>query len=129
MKRIVLNGGHTELGLAGTSYQADEVGAFVVPDEYASELIRVHGGSYEPGIEQLEERVAALEDSVGSAKNTLAQRTADLETARKALDASKKKLADAVSKKQAERKAADDVARGTQSTGHQQPQQNTNARK
>jgi hypothetical protein len=122
-KRIRLNGGHTELTIEGVKHQADDTGAFTVPDEHASELIRVYGGALEPGIEQLEERIEGLEADLVSAKNIVNQRTADLKAAQDILEAYKKKIADI--KAEDAKKAADAKAKVTPPAGQQQGQNQT----
>lgn len=120
-KRIRLNGGHTELTLEGVKHLADDTGAFTVPDEHASELIRVHGGNLEPGVEQLEERIAGLEADLVSAKNIVNQRTADLKAAQDILEAYKKRIADI--KAEDAKKAADAKAKSAGAAGQSQGQQ------
>jgi hypothetical protein len=94
-KRVRLNGGHTEFSIEGILHQADETGAFVVPDEHAENLIRIHGGSYEPGLEQLESNLESLEAAVVSAKNILLQREEDVKSVKVSIEAYKKRIADA----------------------------------
>lgn len=114
-KRVRLNGGHTELNIEGMNYQGDETGAFTVPDEHAGELIRIHGGNFEPGIEQIEDNIAQLEAGLISAKNIVTQRAADLKAAQDALENFKKRQAEAT-------KATTDAKGKGPVTG--QPQQN-----
>lgn len=96
LERIRLNGGHAELSIGGFKYTPDETGAFEVPGDLAKELIRIHGGEYDPGVERLEERVTLVEDQLSAARNLVELKTKELRESKDAVEAYKKKHAKTV---------------------------------
>lgn len=92
LTRLRIEGGHTEITLAGIRYVPDETGAFEVPQEYAPELIRVHGGKLDPGINALELMVEEIEKDLASLKNHVEVKAKELTAARERLDAYKSSL-------------------------------------
>ena len=95
MERIRLNGGHQQLSIAGFTYTPDESGAFEVPSDQAAELIRIHGGEVDPGVERLDTRVETIEAEIGAAKNFVVMKTEELKEAISQRDAYKRKQAEA----------------------------------
>jgi len=85
-KRIRLNGGHSEIVLAGQRYLADEDGCFNVPDTDAPELLRVNGGKYEPGIEGLIEAAELADVQVDNLRTQLDIAKSNAEKAHEAVD-------------------------------------------
>lgn len=89
-KRIRLNGGHSEISLEGHKYISDETGAFEIPEQYTDELIRVYGGKYDPGAEQLEELVKLADERVANTRHTLDLQLNDAKQCRENLEKYKK---------------------------------------
>ena len=108
MQRVKMPKGHVELSLGGVSYKIDETGAFEVPDEHASELVKVHGARYEPGLDHLQENVDAAENALAHAKAVVERLTTDLADAKNKLakfQEQQKSVLDARMKADAEAKA------------------------
>jgi hypothetical protein len=68
LQRVRLHGDHAGLNIAGRNFVPDDTGAFLIPTEVASELIRVHGGAFEPGAEVMEGRLAEAKAALAAAK-------------------------------------------------------------
>jgi hypothetical protein len=95
-KRIRLNGGHSEISIEGYKYMSDETGAFEVPEQYTDELLRIHGGKYDPGVAQLEENVRAADDRVAATRHLLDLQITDAKTCRENLDKYKKEQSERI---------------------------------
>lgn len=70
-KRILLNGGHTEITVAGEKYLADEDGCFTVPEAVAEDLLKRTEGKYVPGLEVLQQMMEAADAHVGHCRRQL----------------------------------------------------------
>ena|SRR5882724_6280453 len=93
-KRIRLNGGHAEISLEGFKYLSDATGAFEIPEQYTDELLRIHGGEYDPGPEQLELMIREADERVSNTKHLLEMQITDAKTARENLEKYKKAAAE-----------------------------------
>lgn len=87
MRRIKLNGGHTQISVEGRIVAADEDGGFTVPDALAIDLVRQHGGEVVAGLEQLQDQANAVDDAVQQTERQLEQLLASQQRAHEALDA------------------------------------------
>lgn len=96
-KRIRLNGGHSEISIEGYKYMSDETGAFEIPEQYTDELLRIHGGKYDPGVAQLEENVRAADDRVAATRHLLDLQITDAKNCRENLDRYKKEQSERAS--------------------------------
>lgn len=95
-KRIRLNGGHAEISIEGFKYLSDETGAFEIPEQYTDELIRIHGGVYDPGVSQLEEMIRLADERVANTKHLLELQNTDAKTLRENLEKYKKAAAERI---------------------------------
>lgn len=86
LKRILLEGGHASMSLNGVQYSADEDGAFMLPEEVCDDLIRIHGGRYDPGIEILELRLREARERVAATTNLLELQKKDLVSCQEAYE-------------------------------------------
>jgi len=91
LERIRLDGGHAALSIGGHTYLPDATGAFEVPQEFAAELIRVHGGELDPGVERLEDNVLKVEGELAAAKNLVELKTKELSDSKERVAAYKKR--------------------------------------
>ena len=87
MRRIKLNGGHTQISVEGRIVAADEDGGFTVPDALAIDLVRQHGGEVVAGLEQLQDQANAVDDAVQQTERQLEQLLTAQQKAHAALDA------------------------------------------
>lgn len=101
-RRILLEGGHSEITVAGVKYMADEDGCFTVPEDVAITLLKMYPqsplkdkegkaleatGKYLPGLEVLQATMEQADAHVGNLKNQLELAQATAKRAHEEFDA------------------------------------------
>lgn len=88
--RIRMPKGHHQLSLEGITYNPDEEGCFLVPDQYVTMLRGSHGAMLAPNLQDLEGEVEVAEGQVNALHQQLEAAENELQTKRKTLDAARK---------------------------------------